>query len=94
VSKASANLAFNATRGAVTVDESGRYSGDPLLRSDAREVSDSGVVYATGNTDPVTVLKPTIIQYSCPITLGTDVRTIRFVLEQVTLQAPPGRRFP
>jgi len=92
--KASANLAFNATRGTVTVDESGRYSGDPLLYSDSREVSDSGVVYATGNTDPVTVLKPTIIQYSCPITLGSDVRTIRFVLEQVTLQAPPGRRFP
>ena len=91
--KTSAGLAYNMTRATVTVDENG-FVGDPVLFSDALEVSDSGVVYATGNTDPVTVLKPTIIQYSCPITLGTDVRTIRFVLDSVTVVAPPGQKFP
>lgn len=91
--RASAGLAYNMTRATVTVDENG-FVGDAVLFSDAREVSDSGVVFATDNTDPVTVLKPTIIQYSCPITLGTDVRTIRFVLDSVTFVGPPGQRFP
>ena len=58
------------------------------------EVSSDGLVFAHDNTDPVSVLKPALVQYSCPITLGTDVRTIRFTLDEVTFLAAPGRTFP
>ena len=87
-------LTFNGARGAVSVGEDGAFFGDPVLLSDSREVSDGGLVFATNNTDPVSVLRPTIVAYSCPITLGSDVRTIRFVLDSVTMLAPPGRTFP
>lgn len=92
--KAETDLPYSMTRGTVTVDENGSFVGSAVLYSDAREVSADGVVFATDNTSPVTVLKPTRIEYSCPITLGTDVREIRFVLDRVTLVGPPGIRFP
>jgi hypothetical protein len=88
-----ADFLYNGMRGAVSVDENG-FIGNPVLFSDSLQVSDSGVLYATDNTFPVTVLKPTEIRYTCPVTLGTDVRTIRIILDKVTMLGPPGQRFP
>jgi hypothetical protein len=93
--KANAGSAFNTTRGMAVIGEDGTASGGLTLLSDERDVATSdGVVFAHDNTDPVSVLKPAMVQYSCPITLGTDVRTIRFILDDVSLLAPPGRSFP
>lgn len=88
-----ANIPLSGLRGTVNVNENG-FVGEPVLFSDSLEVSDGGIVYARDNTFPVTVLKPAEIRYSCPVTLGTDVRTIRFVLDKVTMLGPPGQRFP
>ena len=91
---ANAGLAFNTTHGMAVIGADGAASGGLTLLSDAREVSSDGLVFAHDNTDPVSVLKPALVQYSCPITLGTDVRTIRFTLDEVTFLAAPGRTFP
>lgn len=91
---ASAGLAFNTTRGMAVVGSDGTAPNGFTFLSDDKDVVFDGVTFAHDNTDPVSVLKPTMVQYSCPITLGTDVRTIRFILDEVTLLAPPGRTFP
>ena len=87
------DLPLSGVRGGVQVNENG-YLGDPVMFSDALEVSENGIVYARDNTFPVTVLRITEIRYSCPVTLGTDVRTVRFILDKVTVLGPPGQRFP
>jgi hypothetical protein len=87
------DLPLSGVRGSVTVNENG-YLGDPVMFSDALEVSENGIVYARGNTFPVTVLRIPEIRYSCPVTLGTDVRTVRFILDSVSVLGPPGLRFP
>lgn len=91
---ANAGMAFNTTRGMAVVGEDGTASSGFTFLSDDKDVVFDGVTFAHDNTDPVSVLKPTMVQYSCPITLGTDVRTIRFILDEVTFLAPPGRTFP
>ncbi len=92
--KADAGSAFNTTRATAVVGLDGTAPGGLTFLSDDAEVSLDGVVFARLNDHPVSVLKPATIPYSCPITLGTDVRTIRFTLDEVTFLAPPGRTFP
>ena len=87
------DLPLSGVRGSVTVNENG-YLGDPVMFSDALEVSENGIVYARDNTFPVTVLRISEIRYSCPVTLGTDIRTVRFILDSVSVLGPPGLRFP
>jgi hypothetical protein len=84
-----ANFAFHAAVVGLdgSVQNSVFFSAEP-------QVIDGGLVYATGNADPVSVLRPTLVQYTCPVTLGDDVRTIRFILDSVGMRARPGRIFP
>ena len=87
------DLHLSGLRGSVRVNENG-YLGDPVMFSDALEVSENGILYARDNTFPVTVLRLTEVAYSCPVTLGTDIRTVRFILDSVQVLGPPGLRFP
>lgn len=81
-------------RGMAIVGDDGQVSNMTFNSAESEVADASGVVYLRNNSEPVSVLRPTLVQYGCPITLGTDVRSIRFILDSVTVIAAPGRRFP